>query len=173
MDTSSSERSPVRIVLFIIIAVAVGAAGWYLGYQAGWQKAKKVVEESGLLPATEGVQVTNILGAVQEVGDGTMQLAVRSIDPFAPEELQVRTVIVDDSTSIGKLSLQITPPLGKKAGVPSATTTPLALGDIRVGDFVSVDAGEDIRTAKTFTATAITVLPPASSPPQASTTPAS
>lgn len=180
------ETKPVNMAIALVVVVVVGFAAWQFGYQSGWNKAKERVAKAGFLPPSGEMRAVS--GTLQAVSGSTLTVTTNTIDPFASDELKTRQVTVDQKTKIEKLtqkdpaafekeSAAFTESL-KKQGGAAAGGKPLSppepfiretikLSDIKTGDHITVLAGENIATAKQFTALTVSVLPTFAPPPSA------
>lgn len=146
-------------------------------YQAGFNAARKLVEESSLGNFFK-VQddVRSLSGNITAVAGNRLTLHVQAMNnPFDKESINDRTVVTDANTKIIKLT-----PIDQKtyqtelakfmSTSRSATSTKLippqqftqtvvSFGDTKVGDSVIVTAGENIKNAREFTASEIQIQP--------------
>ena len=193
METTTPSKF---ITAAIIAVVAVGAVAWWAGYQSGWNKAKLAVQNAGILPPSASeTQVTNFSGKVLSVNGQKLDLKIVSVDPFAPKDLEVRTVVADQSTVIERLSMKDQAAFQKeldafnkqvqaKGGAANVSpgeypnpfiTETIQMSDIKTDDIVTVMSNENIANAKSFTASKISVQiaitpPPSSIPVNATNT---
>ncbi|MDP1690341.1 MAG: hypothetical protein Q8L52_04060 [bacterium] len=182
-----TERKNIIDVLIVVMVLATVVisifAMWRVGYQAGFNSAKSLVEKSRLgdmirTPA----DVRALLGTVTLVGSGSLTLHVISNNPFDSSPSN-RTVLVDASTKIIKIvqkdpkvfqsevavfskAAQSGSTSAKNAPSPAPfTLTTVTLADIKVGDTITVTASSNIKSAKEFTAIGIQVQPRQIIPP--------
>ena len=181
-----------RLVLFIIsgliILIAVFLVGLYWGqmglrdlyqegYETAWQKAKSVVQDTGVF-APEPEEIYTIRGTVlsKKTNEITLSADTETDNPFVSQGPLVRNVKIDESTQILKRIIktdeefereiaeyiQKTAQAGDEEEVmdPPTDYTEQAIDfdDIVEGDTISVTALENIKGVEEFTASAIHVL---------------
>ena len=153
------------------------------GYQAGFDAAREVIKNSSLAGVLTPSNLRTLSGRVTSVGANQITIHYTPSDPFADPALADRTILVNSSTNIVKLT-QIDPKVFQtemaaflkavetSSSTPTQSTLPstppssstavtISLTDIKVGDAVTVMASENIGTAKEFTASEIQVQPQA------------
>ncbi len=173
-------------IAFLIGAFAVAFADPYLpasisnakkGYQAGFDAAKTLVENSSLgsffqTPA----DVRMLSGTVTAINGNRITFHIQSTNPFDDPTLADRVASIDASTAITMQTRkdQKTYQAGISALVQVHTvaasttaaiispfvTTSASISDIKVGTSVNVSAAENIRSLGEFTASAIQIIPP-------------
>ena len=143
-------------------------------YQAGFDAAKKIIENNLGSVAKTPEDFRTVSGTVSAVSGSGFTLHVQSLDPFADPALASRTVLVDSSTTVIKLvpkdskTLQSEMDAFVKAtqaggGVSKiipptpVTDSPVSVSDIAVGDFVTVIAAENISSLREFSAIQVRV----------------
>ncbi len=133
------------------------------GYEAGFNAAKTLVASSSL-GAMFGtpVDIRTLSGTVAAISGNQLTLRVGMTDPFGDSTLADRTVLVNASTTIVKLSASsgaLTPMAGKDAILtpPLFTQTAMSLSGISIGDPLTVTAAQNIAAVKEFTATEIQI----------------
>jgi hypothetical protein len=112
-------------------------------YRAGFEAAQKTFQESELGKLSLVSEETRDFSGTVTAVDGN-RITLRDAsppDPFAASTLQDRAALTDETTKFSFLNLRDRC-LGTETGL-SLTTA--ALSDIRVGDSVTVIAGEAIR----------------------------
>lgn len=161
---------------FAYYASRVPSANGNNSYQAGFDAAKKLVEESpiGAMFRTPD-DIRSLSGVVAGISGNKVTLHRQSVNPFEDSSLINRMVIIDDNTKVVKLS-QKDPKVfqaemdafmkkiqsGKaspQVSVPPEpfTSTPATLSDIATGDILNVVAVENIKTMNEFTASEIQI----------------
>ncbi|HUY05152.1 MAG TPA: hypothetical protein VMV62_00295 [Candidatus Paceibacterota bacterium] len=132
-------------------------------YQAGFDAAKTLVASSSVgAMFNTPADARTLSGTVTAIQGDTLTLRVGMTDPFGDPALANRTVTVDASTTIVRLSVQPGSPVPAtgKGAIPTPplfTQTPVSLSGIIVGDPLTVTAAENIATVKEFTATEIQI----------------
>lgn len=149
-------------------------------FQAGWEAAKKRLNESGFSPMISGLEIKSLSGEVKAVKDGKLTIKTRPMEPLADPKLDERTVTVDNNTKIYQLiqrdqqeiqaemeafqksmQAQIENPT---AAASSPVMPPemyakkeIALSEITIGQQITVVASENIANSREFKAVEITV----------------
>lgn len=179
----SHSKCIVSSVALLVVGVLIGAyAGPLLNkantYQAGFDAAKKRVEESsfGMMLRTPD-DVRTLSGSVTAINGNRITLRTQSMNPFEDPSLLDRTVTVATDTKISKLSQKDpkvmqaemeafvkTMQSGKSASKPTTppepfTRTTATVADITVGDILNITAAENIKEAVEFSASEIQIQP--------------
>jgi len=107
------------IIMFVLIAVIFFSAGMGAGilisgnlgkqgdskfdapdtFKAGWEAAKKKVEETPYIPLSVG-EIKSIKGKITEVGSGRITIEARLLNPLDDERLKTRAVKINENTEI-------------------------------------------------------------------------
>ena len=174
------------IIAFLVGAVAVGFADPYLpaslsntqrGYQAGFDAARTLVENSslgsffqtpadvrmlsGTVTAINGNRVTFHTQATNPFDDPTLANRVASIDASTTITTQTRKDQKTYQADISALVQAHTVAASTTAAIISPfVTTPASISDIKVGTSINVSAAENIQSSGEFTASAIQIIPP-------------
>lgn len=169
MDNNKTdmELSNNKIILVsAVLILAAGFGGYYVGYKQGntgptaeVERYKKAVER--LVPPVPA-EVTSVSGAVKEIGNGFIIIESSSLAalvlPGEEPKMETRKITIDDKTEFVKVDLSVLPTFADlQKGILRAETK-IKLSDIKAGDSVTVDAGENIKTKLDFTAKKITLL---------------
>jgi hypothetical protein len=198
-NPSLFTKQPILFgVPILIIGIIIGAfAGPYFpfssssssSYQAGFNAAKDLVEQSSLGSMLRGSDdVRTLSGTVTAVNGTSIMLHTVSKDPFADPSLGDRTILVNTSTKIFEFTQKDPKVLqsemaaftkaaqsgssvpfkeGTQPAVPPApfVQTATDVTSITVGSVLTVTALENIKSMKEFTASEIQiqsqVAPPA------------
>lgn len=147
-------------------------------FQAGWEAARKKVEETPYIPVATGQEeVKSIKGRIAAVGDGQITVEARLLNPLDDEKLKFRTVKIDENTeiiiredkdmeAIRKEQEEYNKKMdefrqGKITVMPEApevnTEKKAAIQDLKEDDVVTVESAENIREAPEFRASKIVV----------------
>lgn len=144
-------------------------------YDAGWNAAKKRLAESELAPMFSAQDTQSVRGSVEALNGARMSVRIRPLEPLADPALDQRIVTASDVTKVVRLEQKdlrvfqkemedffenIRKSKNSTAGLIAPvpfTKIPAQVKDIKVGDYVVVSAGEDIKTVKEFVATEIHV----------------
>ena len=150
-------------------------------YQAGFDAAKKLVQNSsvGNFFATPD-EVRSLSGTVTSISGDSLALHIRSVNPFDDPALADRTVLLNASTTVVKLTAKDpavfqselssftkavqTKTVGANA-IPSPspfTSVTVSASSISVGDTINVISSSNVKTLKEFTARGIQIQPKAS-----------
>lgn len=161
------------------LVLGTGASYFFLKssgdtYQAGFDAAKKVVEQSNIGAMIRPVDdIRTLSGSVTAVSGDKVTFHTASNNPFDDATLLDRVVIIGGDTKIVRLS-QKDPSVmqeemaaftkatqtntGTRATPPSPyNSTTVKVSDIKVGDSITVVAGENIKSMKEFSATGIQI----------------
>lgn len=151
-------------------------------FQAGWEAAKKRLNESGFSPMMSNLEIKSLSGEVKTIKDGKLIIKVRPLEPLTDPKLDERTVTVGSNTKIYQLiqkdqqEIQAEMEAFQKSmrtqvENPTATASSpvmppemyakkeIALSEITIGQQITVTAGENIADSREFKAVEITVQP--------------
>lgn len=173
----------------ILVGALIGACASYLylrqapsgtenTYQAGFDAARKLVEESSVGPMLQAASdLRTVSGTVTLVSGNRITIHTQSMDPFLDPSLLDRTIIVSGDTKIISLSqkdqkvvqaemeefmkrVQSGVSMTQTVVAPEPfTRVNVSISDIKVGDMIIVTASENIKTMKEFTASEIQITP--------------
>lgn len=156
-------------------------------YQAGWQAAKKRLQESGYLHImnAETEDIKNISGAVQEINGNKLTIKIMPLEPLADPSLDIRIVVVEENTKITlkeqksseifnkeieeynkKMQDNLKERLEEKSASDSNIITPpsfftekkASIADIKTGMQIAVKAEQNIKEAKEFIASTVEIM---------------
>lgn len=149
------------------------------GFKAGWDAARQRFVETGFyFPADETSEIKNIYGNVTAVGGNKITLKIKPLDPLADPDLDVRIVDVSEAKIYSlteknheeyqkemeefQAKMELSMDASMDASVPAfneAVMPPeifyekeISLKDIKEGENIRVEAGENIRDKKEFKA---------------------
>jgi hypothetical protein len=167
-------------------------------FQAGWDAAKERLKQLPMgmaLPAD--LEIKNISGTIQKIEGSKLTVKINPLEPLADPELDNRIIVIDSNTKIilnvpkdqaqlekemkefneqmskPRVSNNPNEPLAPIMPPTSFTTKDISQSDLKVNQYISVTANENIKDKKEFIATQIeaqelavveTVAPAASSP---------
>ncbi len=175
------KYSVLSLVVFLAGAIVGVFSAPYLPlgtgntYQDGFNAAKELVENSGIVAATKTPDdARTISGTVSAVSGTGFTIHILSTDPFASLALADRTVLVDSSTTVIKLvpkdpktlqsemdafvkATQAGGDVSKIIPPTPVTDVPGSISDIAVGDFVTIIATENVGALKEFSAAQVQV----------------
>ncbi len=149
-------------------------------FQAGWDAAKARLSQSpaGMAIPTNA-EIKSVNGAIQKIDGNKLTVKINPLEPLADPNLDTRIVVVDSSAKIildvPKDQAQLEKEMKEfqdKMKQPSAQTDPsqpavpimpptsftskdISLSDLKVNQYISVTANENIKDKKEFTATQI------------------
>ncbi len=157
-------------------------------YQAGFDAAKQLVLDSslgGMFKTPDDIR--SLSGTVTAISGNQLTLHTQSTNPFDDPALADRTVLINASTTVVKLAqkdpktfqtemnafMKATQSGTSQPATPPEpfTRVPATVADIAVGNVVTVSAADNVKTAKSFTASQIQIQQetlPASAPTTAS-----
>jgi len=171
------------IILIVAGAVIFFSLGLiyanYYAFQAGWSAAKQRLEDSGLMPAADNLEIKTVSGEVAQIKDNQIEIKIQPIEPLADPALDTRIVQIQDDTKVYQIEQksqadyqkeieEFNKKLKEQAAQPVAgsLTSPepfirkqASLSDIKVGQRIYVLATDNIRTAKEFKAVEISIGP--------------
>lgn len=149
-------------------------------YEAGWNAAKKQLEQAGVGKTLNQIVAKTITGNVASISGNTLALKnASSVDPLSKANLENRTVQIAPDTKIYRLVqkdktqfLNETEAFQSKVrdrmSGKDASEDPIVppqpqnkenatLGDLKAGQFVTITSSEDITDAQEFTAQEISI----------------
>lgn len=145
-------------------------------YQAGFDAARKLVEESGVGAMFQtSPDIRMVAGTVTKVEGNIISVDIQSVNPFDDGAFTKRTVTITKDTKIVALTqkdpkvmqsemeaftkaMQTGKGIAQPATPPEPfTRTPATVADIKVSSFVTVTATENIKTVKEFSASGIEI----------------
>lgn len=176
-------------VLIVGLVVGMGASSVYFKqapagtentYQAGFDAAKKRVEESsfGMMIRTPD-DIRALSGTVTAVSGNRITIHTQSINPFDAPALLDRTIVITKDTKIIETSqgdmkafrvemeaFMKKTQAGRGTGatrpsLPAPVSVTVDILSIKIGDTLTVTAVENIRATKEFSASEIQVQPKA------------
>ena len=174
MDTKSRTR--VLILIAICLAVILGIGASYFGYQAGFNDAKSLVENSGIGKVLRTPDdIRTLSGVVTAIDGDRITMHIQSVNPFDDQTLNDRTILITADTKIVKLVQKDpktfqsemavfikTAASNENAGTqPPQPFTQVAVdvASIAADDSLMVTSLENIKTLKEFPASEIQVSP--------------
>lgn len=150
----------------LLVGIAIGVfADPYLpaslsntqkGYQAGFEAAKTLVENSSVGNFFKTPDdVRSLSGTIMAIDQDHITFRLDTGNPFDDPTLAVRTAISNASTSVTILTFTSQPQASTSTAtflvpVASATTTPASMSSLRVGDSIRVIASENIKALREF-----------------------
>ncbi|HVB19965.1 MAG TPA: hypothetical protein VNF51_01590 [Candidatus Paceibacterota bacterium] len=178
-STPTSKQIILKALIFVVGIIIGALASFYLysssSYQAGFNAAKTLVENSSLGNVSSTTDVHMLLGTVTAVNGDSIRFHIRSVNPFYDSSLADRTVVVNASTTVTR----ITPEdpkvyqaeldsLMKTTHTATTSTANLLLtvaavtsakaSDIKIGDVISVFSTENVKVLEEFTGYSIQIL---------------
>ena len=158
-------------------------------YQAGWDAAKKRIQEKGIGGLPSGMEIKNVSGTIDSIAGNVIVLKnVASLDPLADPALDTRTIQVATDTKIYELTQQDPLQFQKellaftKAMRATTSTAPSmppsmlvkntsTLEALKIGQTITVSANNNICDQPEFVASEISVQSVAALPDQATSSP--
>jgi hypothetical protein len=148
-------------------------------YQAGWEAAKKALQESGLVSFDQGKnEIKNITGTVVKTNGNIFEVKIIPVEILGAKELEIRNIEVAAETEIIKIINKDSAVFQKEwdafiqkhpeylkdpintdiADAPSGVIEENGqVSDLTVGSELFVESEEDIRTKKDFIAKKIII----------------
>lgn len=151
-------------------------------YQAGFDAARKLVEQSSVGPMLQvATEVHVLFGTVTTVNGNSITIHTQSMNPFDDPSLADRTILVNANTKIYKLFQKDPKTMqtemasfaktiqSNKSGTLTTPPEPFVrtstdISSIVVGDILNVTAIENIKTIKEFLASEIQIQPNMTTP---------
>lgn len=144
-------------------------------FKAGWEAAKKKLEESKIFPIKK--EVHSLSGRIKDVNDNSIVIETRLINPLDDESLKIRTVKIipetiieirkeKDRETIKKEREEYNQRVedfrkGKIKQLPPVPEIfiqePAKIDDLKPGQIITVESKDNIREAKEFTASKIVI----------------
>lgn len=141
-------------------------------FQAGWKAAKERLQQEGVIPSVEGMEMQGVFGEIIEVSADKIKLKIDQADPLSDPSLDNRIVFVRPETKIYLVKEKdpliydqeikdyeekVQKAIKDQAGSNEEIVPPdyyvraeIVLDDLRTGQMVSAIAGEDISDKKQF-----------------------
>lgn len=145
-------------------------------FQAGWDAAQKRLEESGAAPKLNGIEIKTLSGTIQQIEGEKITLKTTNIlgalsDPELDNrivqvnnETKIYLLIPKDNTVLQKETEEFNNKLKEQANQAADLQIPLpfdkkevSLAELKVGQNITVQADEDIKDKKQFTAKEISI----------------
>lgn len=183
----ASHTKEYIVAIFVGVLIGACATFFYLKqtpagtentYQAGFDAARKLVEESSVGPMLQAAaDMRAVSGTVTLISGNRITIHTQSMDPFIDPSLLDRTVIVSGDTNIIRLSpkdqkvmqVEMEEFMKRVQSGETMTQTVVApdpfvrvntsMSDITVGAMINVTTTENIKTVKEFTASEIQITP--------------
>lgn len=126
-------------------------------YQAGFDAARKLVEESSIGQVFRSPdEIHAVAGTVMEINGNKILIRLNSSNPFDDPKLLDRTIVIGENTTF----IAALPSIDlKNEKVPITYTKKEATAsDIKIGSYIAAVAGDNIKTIKEFTPDQIQIL---------------
>jgi len=160
-------NSKIALLIIVLLAIFTGVLCYYVTFPLRVVEKRVVEEPKKMEPVAIPEEIFNFTGAIV-AKEGSI-LSVEIFDLTKKEYTlkgehpkEIRKVEVGSET---KIIRQIIEPLKAGQTTPPEPTQPkeenISLDDLAVGDQIAVQAAENIKYQKEFTATEILYLPPA------------
>ena len=167
-------------VIFLIIGMAIPNGE----YQAGWNTAEQRLIETGFAPimGIEDMEIRTVNGTVQEINNDKITLKIYPLEPLADSSLDIRVIEVANAKiykfieknqeqfqkEMEEFEIKMREQAENSNSEIIDMSEPLMppemfikqianLNDIKVGQQLTVDTDIDIREAKQFKASKITI----------------
>lgn len=165
-----------QLIILIFIAVIFFTFGYVFSFlrnnisvnnndtfKAGWEAAKNRLIEGGFV-RTNNLEVRQVFGEIKEINGDKITLNIRPVEPLADKSLDTRVIVIGQATKIYNLEMKdskeyeaevnaynkITPDK-RPADIPdSFKKSEISLSDLKVGQMISAQAGENIKEVKEF-----------------------
>ena len=149
-------------------------------FEAGWAAAeKRIAETSAYFQLDQGSQdkITQISGAIEEIDNNNLIIKTNPLSPLSDPSLNIRDVLTNGNTLYNKIIFKDEIEYQKEIDeyykkyseyknradlpdepLPSETKVAEAnFNDLEIGQRITVNANEDIKEKKNFTAKSITI----------------
>lgn len=186
LKTKQIVTISVTAIIFFVLGMAIPPGNTVSNltgggsFQDGWKAAEQRLAETGFAPmmGTEGMGIKSVSGEIKEIGNSKITLKIQPLSPLADKELDTRIIEVADAKIYQLIERDQTQfqkemeAFSKKAKAqidnPEMMAEPIfppemfikqeiSLDDLQVGQQIMVTAQEDIKEAKQFKATEITL----------------
>ncbi|MCX6786522.1 MAG: hypothetical protein NTU85_01730 [Candidatus Kaiserbacteria bacterium] len=167
-------KETITTLLVLIIGITIGfAGGKYINIKVADSSCEaKLAKAKAMFPSAQDVR--GVSGKISGINGNTVTIAVNETSPF-DDSPTAREVVVGENTKIVKMDFKdqtvfkqeleeyqkITSAQTDKTKIPTPpipfTEKEISLSDLKVGDQITVEAGENIKTETKFTATKITL----------------
>jgi len=150
MDNNNQNKKPIALILiFIALIVIVGLVGYYIGTE--FNKYKTALDI--FYPPIPN-EVFTISGTIKTINDNIV-LEIASLEertlPGEEPKIEERVILLNSETKI----VEQTFPEILDEEMPGMQDTSIELSNLNVGDIIRVEADENIKTKKEFTASKI------------------
>lgn len=169
----SKKTQIIIIILVALIFFGLGYAFSFLKnkvsvnsndtFKAGWEAAKTRLIDSGFVRANN-LEARQVFGEIKEINGDKITLKIRPVEPLADESLDTRVIVVDQATKIYTLEMKDSkeyeaevnaynklPKDKRPVDLPdSFKKSETSLSDLKVGQMISAQAGENIKETKEF-----------------------
>lgn len=147
---SNQNKKPIALILiFIASIVIVGLVGYYIGTE--FNKYKTAFDE--LFPPLPD-EIFSITGTIIAVDDSiTLEIASLEERILLGEEPKIEERVVSLNSETKIVEQTFTEILDE--GILDIQETPIELSNLNVGEIITVEANENIKTKKEFTASKI------------------
>lgn len=143
-----------KIILIIILVLAVGIAGYFIGKNQSQQEVDRLTEIVEMTYPEPDEVISRISGVVKNVQGATIYLEADNPERYLPNskkpEKVTKYVSISNQTNITTID--------SSTESDNPKTSEMSISDIKEGDEVTVISEENIRTSQKFQATEIKVL---------------
>lgn len=154
---NQKKKSIALILIFFAVVVIVGLGGYYLGTVSSSTELNKYKTALDAFYPPIPDEVFAISGTIKSINNNIV-LEVASLEertfPGEEPKIEERIILLNSETQIVEQSFPEI--LGE--GIPEIQETSIELSNLNVGDIISVQANENIKTKKEFIAIKIILV---------------
>ena len=148
------NKKPIIILLFLIFIIIAGLVGYFIGTMLSSNELNRYKTALDVFYPPIPDQVFAISGTIKTINDNiVLEIASLEERTFPGEEpkIEERVILLNSETKI----VEQTFPGILDEGIPDIQETSIELSNLNVGDIITVQADENIKTKKEFTASKI------------------
>ena len=178
-------KNYLKYVLIAVVAITVGCAvgfgaGFWYGQKSGYESGKQAGVETGKQESAQEVSELNralevfypplpedirsVSGEIKSIQGDVIELEISSLTerilPGKEPKKEIRKITVGKDAPIVKVDLTMPPsPIIGPEGAPvGPEEKKISLADLKVGDTVTAEAEENIKTKQEFNAVKVSLL---------------
>lgn len=157
-DNNNQNKKPVALILlFFVVVVIVGLIGYYIGTISSSNELNRYKNALDIFYPELPDEIFSITGTVTSISDEII-IEIESLEervlPGEEYKMEERVVNINTETKIVKWN----PYLIIEENPLELQETSILLSELKTGDRISVQASENIKIKKEFTATKIVLI---------------
>ena len=151
------NTKPIKILLFLILIIVVGLIGYFMGTISSSNELNKYKEAVNLFSPELPDEIFLITGTIKAI-DNSITIETISLEervlPGEEYKTEERKVNINSETKIVRWN----PFLIIDENSSESEEIPISLSELKIGDGISVQASENIKVKKEFTAVKIILI---------------